>query len=87
MVVTFARDLERLEPPKFDADSSSVSPLQQEELRKKIKNIEKKRLVMETEVQEEIVKTCEGPEIGLTKFFEETASNYKLQKGYVKEMY
>lgn len=56
-------------------------------MRKKIKNIEKKRLVMETEVQEEIVKTCEGPEIGLTKFFEETASNYKLQKGYVKEMY
>jgi len=53
---------------------------------KRIKSIEKNRLLMEAPVQEEIIKVCEE-EIGVTKFMQETASNYKLQKGYVKDMY
>jgi hypothetical protein len=46
LVMKFSKDLDFLEPPKFDANSD-ISLLQQDDLMKRIRSIEKNRALMD----------------------------------------
>ena len=72
----FAKDLNLLEGPKYDANAD-LSPLQQQDLITRIKSIEKNRSKIDLKIQEEIIKTFDE-ELKLNIVMQDTASHFKL---------
>jgi hypothetical protein len=87
LTIRLAKDLNLLEPPKFNSElNSKLSPLQQEDLRKRIKSIEAEKANLDLKVQEELIKVLEE-DIGVTKHIQELPVAYNLFSTLVKEMY
>lgn len=86
MCIKKAKDLGILEAQmKFDINEA-LSPLQQQEQIKRIKNIEKLKAKMDLGVQEELVRTFEEV-LRFNQVMQETTTHYKLYNSQIKTVY